>query len=269
MPDRDRGFLWFAVGNHHDYANMSKHLADSIKQNNAINNVCVAADDHNHKILSNYKNIDFVVKIPPSSHNTGNNFEFEANALLLTPFTHTIKLESDMLIPSSIDHWWKLLCQHDMVFSYDCLDIYGKTVIDTYHRKLFVKNNLPNIYSGLTYFRRSIRAKKFFDTCSDIIAQWDQLREQVLINCFEERPSTDVMYAVSSKLLDPCDRQKIKYDFFKMIHFKNHLNNTAESEEMLEKFIFQKNHDKLYVNGKIITQPFHYHQKKFLEAVHD
>ena len=32
----------------------------------------------------------------------------------LTPFTHTIKLEADMLLDCNIDHWWYHLHQHNI-----------------------------------------------------------------------------------------------------------------------------------------------------------
>ncbi len=71
---------------------------------------------------------------------------------MLSPFTHTIKLEADMLWTQNTDWWWYHLWQHDLVFSVNCFDYKKNVVKDTFYRKLFVRNNLPNIYNGLSVF---------------------------------------------------------------------------------------------------------------------
>ena len=79
----------------------------------------------------------------------------EYKAFDMTPFTHTIKLEADMLWTVNTDWWWYHLWQHDLVFSVDCRDYKNDNVIkETPYRKLFTRNHLPNIYNGLMYFRK-------------------------------------------------------------------------------------------------------------------
>ena len=81
----------------------------------------------------------------------------------LTPFTHTIKLEADMYLDTNIDYWWNYLHQQDMVFSWDCRNYKDDIVKETPYRDTFIQNALPNIYSGLTYFRKSYFADRFFN----------------------------------------------------------------------------------------------------------
>ena len=78
----------------------------------------------------------------------------EYKAFSITPFTHTIKLESDLLWTINTDWWWHHLGQHDLVFSVNCFDYRSNVVKDTIYRKLFTRNQLPNIYNGLMYFRK-------------------------------------------------------------------------------------------------------------------
>jgi hypothetical protein len=47
-----------------------------------------------------------------------------------------------------------------------------KIVKNTLYRRLFQLNHLPDIYNGLTYFRRSERAMKFFNICQSITENW-------------------------------------------------------------------------------------------------
>jgi hypothetical protein len=114
-----KGFLWFAQNNDKtDYAKLSIELAKSIKKYNIENSICVVADNQT-KIKSEY--IDSVIVLKEDNSKTDLlKFSNEYKAFNLTPFTHTIKLEADMLFTSSTDEWWNHLGQHDMIFSIGC-----------------------------------------------------------------------------------------------------------------------------------------------------
>ena len=58
-------------------------------------------------------------------------------------------------------------------------------------------NDLPNVYNGLTYFRKSKQAQTFYNICKTITLNWEFVRDQILINCHDETPSTDVVYALA------------------------------------------------------------------------
>ena len=91
-----KGFLWFAQNNGDtDYVELSIKLAESIKSMNRENKVCVITDE-NSKF--EHKAVDFVrVLKQDSSAEHKVKWANEHKAFYLTPFTHTIKLESDML----------------------------------------------------------------------------------------------------------------------------------------------------------------------------
>jgi hypothetical protein len=127
----------------------------------------------------------------------------EYKAFDMTPFTHTIKLEADMLWTVNTDWWWNHLWQHDLVFSVDCRDYRDNVIKETPYRKLVQRNHLPNIYNGLMYFRRSKRAQQFYDTARDIVKNWNDVKTRMLINCHDEYPSTDVVFALAYRIMDP------------------------------------------------------------------
>jgi hypothetical protein len=83
---------------------------------------------------------------------------------------------------------------------------------------------LPDVYSGLTYFRRSQQANKFFKLCRDITENWHTVKEQCLTNCHDAEPTTDVVYALANKMLDPLQENKIEYEWFNFVHNKNNVN---------------------------------------------
>ena len=164
-----KGFLWFCQNNDKtDYVELSIALAKSIKKQNTHNNVCVITDA-NTKIDSPL--ID-IVKVLPTDESENDEVKWgnEFKAFSMSPFTHTIKVAADMIWTANTDWWWHYLWQHDMVFSVDCYNYRDKIVKDTTYRPHHTRNALPNIYSDLTYFRRSARTIRFGRIC-DVVTK--------------------------------------------------------------------------------------------------
>lgn len=262
-----KGFLWFAQNNNTtDYAKLSVGLAKSIKLVNRDNNVCVIVDK-NTSLNSEY--IDQVIVLKDdASANAETKFSNEYKAFRLSPFTHTIKLEADMLFTANTDWWWHYLCQHDLVFAVNCRNYKDKIVKNTPYRRLFQLNHLPDIYNGLTYFRRSKRAMKFFDICQLITENWTAVREQLLINCHDPYPTTDVVYALAYRIIDPFNNNLIDYPWFKFIHGKSSVNEITVAADQYNYLYPVKLSDRIYLGGKRLDRIWHYHDKKLMDAIH-
>ena len=197
-----KGFLWLAQNNDKtDYVELSIKLAESIKRHNSENKICVITDE---KSKFENKFVD-VVKVMKQDDSADHEIKWanEYKAFSLTPFTHTIKLESDMLWTINTDWWWHHLAQHDLVFSVNCFDYRSNIIKDTLYRKLFVRNHLPNIYNGLMYFRRSKKAQQFYNIVESIVKNWEKARTEMLIACHDKYPSTDVVFALAYRIMDP------------------------------------------------------------------
>lgn len=260
-----KGFSWIAQNNSStDYMRLSVELCKSIKNTCKTNEVCIITDK--------------TTKVPPGvfdhvvvmEHDESENVQWkmgnEWKVFTLSPFTHTIKLEADMLFPSSVDWWWNSLCQHDMIFSYHCRDYQDNMVLNSPYRKLHQQNDLPDVYNGLHYFRRSRWANEFFNICRCIIKNWKHVRDNILINCHEEVPSTDVVYALANKLQDPLQQRKVEYEWFNFIHGKHGINQIPGNRDFynyLSPFIIK---DEIYLGGYRIKRPWHYHKKDLLEG---
>ena len=269
MNRQGSGFFWFAINNQQvDYAELSCRLANSIRSSGTVGEIAVACDSKTKINLQKCEAIDYVIEIPHCVELLSQpNFLNEWQAFYLSPFLHTMKLESDMLFVSDLSWWWHLLRQHDLVFSHDCLDIAEHAVKDKKHRRLFLQNSLPNVYNGLTYFRYSELASKFYKLCRQLIENWQHVKENILTNCHDRFPSTDVVYALAKKILDPLECNTIKYAFFRMIHFKPHINQTEHSA-LLDKFITVLDDQKIIIGGQAIYKPLHYHDKNFNEKIY-
>ena len=214
-----KGFIWFAQNNDTtDYVQLSIKLAESIKLWNRENKICVVTDE---KSKFENKSVDYVKVLrqdDSAEHKT--KWANEHKVFNITPFTHTIKLESDMLWTINTDWWWNHLWQHDLVFSVNCRNYKDEVVKHTPYRTMFVRNSLPNIYNGLMYFRKSKKAQRFFDMANYITQHWQEVRKTMLINCHDEYPSTNVVFELAYRIIDPTNRNLIDYDWFKFLHNK-------------------------------------------------
>lgn len=260
----DKGFVWLAMNNSDvDYISLSEQLARSIKKHNKINSVTVITDK---KISSEWFDKVVVVNDPSS---VGQNWKMndEWRVFSLSPYTHTIKLEADMLWTQNTDWWWHYLCQHEMIFSYHVRNYKDDTVANSGYRKLFQKNLLPDIYNGLTYFRRSQSAKKFYDLVRKIFDNWEYVKENVLINCHDDQATTDVCYALANKILDPLQKNRIVFDWFRFIHNKPLINRLSINFENDEYLYPSMCGDKIYVGGHIQKRTWHYHRKDIMEEI--
>lgn len=260
-----KGFVWLCQNNDRvDYTRCSIELARSIKQHNKQNNICVLVDSKS-KFSSEHVDVVKVLGMDVSADHS-NKFANEHQVFALSPFTHTIKLEADMLWTANTDWWWYHLWQHDLVFSIDCLDYRGRRVQDSTYRRLFRQNHLPNIYNGLTYFRRSQRAKKFYQLCQQLCENWSMVREQLLINCHDTYPTTDVIYALAARIMDPTQETMIDYAWFKFVHGKPAINQSPVPD--CNNYLYPvRLDDRIYLGGRRLSDVWHYQDKKTTEVL--
>lgn len=260
-----KGFVWLCQNTSEtDYVRCTIELARSIKRHNRDNKICVLVDDAS---MFESPHVDSVRALPRDhAADHAQKFANEHQVFALSPFTHTMKLEADMLWTGRTDWWWQHLCQHDLVFSVNCLNYRGQVVTHTPYRKLFDQNHLPNIYNGLTYFRRSQRAKKFFQLCQQLAENWAQVRDTLLINCHDRYPTTDVVYALAHRIMDPTNERLIDYPWFKFIHGKPAVN-LSPIEDCSNYLYPVRVDDSLYLGGRRQAQVWHYHDKNIPEVL--
>jgi hypothetical protein len=256
-----KGFLWFAQNNDKtDYVDLSIKLAKSIKHWNKENKVCVITDEKS-KFESKHVDIVRVLK-RDNSEDHDMKWANEYQAFALTPFTHTIKLEADMSWTTNTDWWWNHLWQHDLVFSVDCRDYKDNIIKETPYRKLFTRNDLPNIYNGLMYFRRSKKAQQFYSIAQDIVENWEEVRSTMLIACHDKYPSTDVVFALAYRIMDPINESLIDYEWFKFIHHKPAVNGLTRVKDQNEYLYPNRTGDAVYIGETRVSRVWHYHDKE-------
>lgn len=137
---------------------------------------------------------------------------------MLTPFRETIKVESDLLFTHNINHWWPILSHQEVVLALGCRNFQNQKSTSRAYRKLFDQNNLPDVYSGLMYWRNTHFSQNFFAHCSAIYKNWESIKP-TLIQC-SDPGSNDVVFAIACVMLGVDKTTLPAADFFNFVHLK-------------------------------------------------
>ena len=265
-----QGWLTFAQNSDTvNYVNQAYLLALSIKQTCTINQFAVVVDFDSAKTITDKqrKVFDYVIEVPKQE----NPFALECSALELTPFKETFKLESDMIVPRSLDHWWAGCRHSDVILTSNVRDYQGNVSNSRYYRKFFDANSLVDIYNGFMYFRYSHASLGFFALARNILESWQLFVDDVLDYNVYSVPDTDVIFGIAATLWDgggyhvggtSAIQAKISYPTF--THMKGAINGWPPNMDWRDAVPWTlTNNMDLIVGGYAQHYPFHYHQKDF------
>ncbi len=257
-----QGFLTVAANTAEvDYLQLAYLQALNIKATQKIKSFAVIVDPKTHNQIQEHhrQTFDYIIEAPAS---TTGPYGLEVQAFWLTPFKETVKLESDLLLPSSIDHWWNSFRLRDIVLSTGCKDYLQQASTSRRYRKLFDDNNLPDVYNGLMYFRYSQTAANFFRQATEIFNNWETV-QSTLINCRDPEPTTDVVYALAAEIIgrELCTIPSL--DFINFVHMKPAINGYPETAKFQDMYVTEFDRGMIRINNINQYHPIHYHEKDF------
>lgn len=262
-----RGFLTFAQNTQGvDYLKLAYLQALTIKTSNPINQYAVIVDAETRAQVTDQQHqvFDYVIEIPlgDDAKNSRWKMQNEWKAQMVTPFDETIKLESDMLIPSDIGHWWDILAAKDICFTTKILDYRGNVATTRAYRESFDENNLPDIYAGLYYFKNNPAVETFFDIAKDIFQNWHYVRTQVLKGCESAPASTDLVFALAAQLygIENCS---LPGDVPAFTHMKGAVQGWDIGTIWTEYLYYQFDRTRFTAGFHRQRNPFHYYHKNF------
>lgn len=140
----------------------------------------------------------------------------------LTPFENTVCLDVDMLFTRDYSHWIDYFVDNEELYVANKSYTYrGELVTGNFYRKTFIKNNLPNLYSMYTFFKKdSNLAKEFFELGRQIIKNPTEFANVFLAEHKPKVVGTDEAFALSAKILDIADDIAYPLEFPRIVHMK-------------------------------------------------
>ena len=262
-----RGFLVLAQNSDTDYIRQAYALALSIKATQPnINNISLVTNDI---VPEEYHAaFDKIIPIPFGDHAENSSWKVENRWKLYhaSPYDETIVFDADVLVLENIERIWKFVNNRTLIFSSNVTDYKNRIVTDKTYRKVFVENNLPDLYSGMFYFRKSSEALEFFKLVEFITYNWERIYYEVTPKSMQKFFSMDVSFAIASKILGIDNQIIISNSPFTFTHMKPALQgwNPVPESYLSQSMVNFNNNRELFINNIKQNGVFHYVENEFL-----
>jgi hypothetical protein len=146
---------------------------------------------------------------------------------LLSPWENTVCLDADMLFTKDYSHWIDYFVENaDLYIANKSFTYRGEQVTSDFYRRSFTVNNLPDLYSFYTFFKKDTDiAKEFFTLGRYILKNPNEFSNLFLSDYKPKVLGTDEAFGLSSKLLDLTDKIAYDLDFPRVVHMKGMIQN--------------------------------------------
>ena len=203
-----------------NYAKLAYALALSIKntQKPGYDRVALVISDKDRiKEYSSSWVFDHIIEWNEETHWNGRSHMDE-----LSPFDYTVCLDADMLFMRDYSHWVDYFVENCELYIANRAYTYrGNVVTSDYYRKCFTANELPNLYSFYTFFKKDSKlAKEFFALQRAIIKNPVEFSNNFLTAYKPKVVGTDEAFALAVKILDVADEVAYPLEFPTVVHIK-------------------------------------------------
>lgn len=266
-----RGYLILAQNNSsNDYVRMAYVLALSIKLSQRTVTSVSLVTDVPDAVPDHYKAVfDHIIEIPWYDDALNSKWKIENRWKIyhITPYDETVLLDADMLFLSNIDKWWDYLDKnYDLFITSNVLTYRNELITNSYYRRAFIDNDLPNTYSAFTYFKKTQIAEEFWTLVELISKNWQEFYDRFLSQSKPRNLSLDVVFALAVKILDIEDQVTSTFGYPTFVHMKSRVQNwqTVTDDWMDFGGVYLNKQGALKISNFQQTGIFHYTEKKFL-----
>jgi len=196
-------FTMLAQNSTTDYVQQACLAAMSIKTTNSNASICLITND---QVPNKYKDLfDHVVEIPWGDHAADEDWKISNRWKIYhaIPYTETIVMDTDMLVLEDMSDWFDFLNNYDLFFTSNVYTYRGDKVTSNYYRRSWDTYNLPNLYCGLHYFKKSDLAHEFYTWLEMINNNWMTFYKSVANGKKIQRwCSMDLNASIAAKIMD-------------------------------------------------------------------
>lgn len=251
-----------------DYIRQAYALALSLKlSQRSVSDISIITDD---VVPEKYKSVfENIIPIPWGDAAVNSRFKVENRWKIYhaSPYDQTVVLDTDMLVLDDLSSFWNTFEHYDVYYTGKVLDYRNKTVTSDYYRKAFTANQLPNLYSGLHYFKKSDFAKEFYSWVEVITNNWELFYGKFVSEHYPDRASMDITAALAAKVMDVTEQvTNIQHDPVTFIHMKSRIQGWSQPTDswMQSVAVYFDDSCKLKIANYQQQGVFHYTEKDFL-----
>ena len=108
-----------------------------------------------------------------------------------------------------------------------------------------------------------LRSYDFFKTAKNIYANWNTIKQE-LIRC-DQDPTTDVVYAITAKIIGIEKCLIPTLDFFNFVHMKPRIQGWSDDQPWTEHVNVEHDGTMIRINNLNQYYPVHYYEKDFIK----
>jgi hypothetical protein len=204
----------------HDYLKMAYAAALSIKntQKPGYDKVALVIDDKSQveKLKSSWV-FDHVIEWDEEHGWDGRSWMDK-----LSPWENTVCIDADMLFLRDYSHWIDYFIENCDLYIPSKVYTYRETIITSdFYRKIFTENNLPNLYSFFTFFKKDKNiCNEFFSLNRYIVKYPIEFINQHLYIKKPKIMGTDEAFSLSAKILGVYEDISYNLEFPRIVHMK-------------------------------------------------
>jgi len=260
-----KGHVFLAQNSETDYITQAYALALTIKKKNKINQTCLITND---AVPLGYKHVfDYIVDIPWQDDAIQSQWKIENRWKIIhaTPFKENLVYDTDMLLLSSNDHWWNFLQNKDVVLTTSVFDYKGRKITNDHYRKTITKNNLPNVYFGIHYFKKNRIAFEFYQWLRVITENYQDFYDKFLIKEKQKFCSMDVNASLAVQFMNSFDEFTTTLPVPAFTHMKSKIQRWSKSPIQWQQAVISNLcNNQLTVGNYLQSGIFHYTEDNFL-----
>lgn len=262
------GIVVFAQNNSTtDYVEQACLLAMSLRATNPNTKISVITND----IIPDHYNtlFDNIIPIPFTDDAADSEWKIENRWKIYhaSPYDKTMVLDSDMLVLQDISAWWDFLDNYELFFTSKVYTYREEIITSDFYRKTFTANNLPNLYVGFHYFKKSDFAKEFYNWMEIITQNWELFYGKFAKEHYPGRPSMDVTAAIAAKILN-CESKITNQiaTFPSFTHMKSQIQGWRISRDRWQNCVdtYVSEDCKLTIGNHLQQSIFHYTENDFV-----
>jgi hypothetical protein len=250
-----------------DYVTQACLCAMSIHATNENASIAIITDD---SIPAEYVDLfDHVIPIPWGD--LAEKYEWKIHnrwkIYFISPYEEAVVLDTDMLVLEDLTRYFEFFQNYDIWLTSNVLDYRGNTVVDKYYRKRFIKYNLPNVYFGLHYFKKSDFALEFYNWLDIITNNWKEFYKFEGERLVQNWASMDVTAAMVTSILE-CESRvtNTKLSAPTFVHMKPNIQGWNSVSDQWQKKVgtYLTDDLDLYIGNYKQNGIFHYTENDFV-----
>ena len=184
----------------------------------------------------------------------------------LSPWDVTVCIDADMLFLRDYSHWIDYFYENTDLYVVNNVYTYRNELVTNHaYRKAFVENNVPNLYSMWTFFKKD-KHTDFFDLARQIFIYPEKFKFFHMIKHVPKVIGTDESFGLAAKILDIQDEIAFPLDFPKIVHMKPLIQNWPwPAEKVTDHVGFYLTQDGSLKIGNFVQQDLiHYVEKTII-----